>query len=217
MRKPPRARLCGLFGARPSRIALTQNSLHPLRAGRDYRAAGAFSAAGCIRLSAAENNARGLANVCEPWRTALRIMLSATYALCSATSARSRRGFYCRPVPLCEINRVIRKEIHSMHREIGSFAIASSAPPPPHPPAPLFLERERKNHENGITRFTERLTLATRRSRKAKLYVIAFFHGRAVITNVRDKYTVVGDYCSCVSKEGTEIYCKNHKVGMEKY
>jgi len=51
----------------------------------------------CIRLSAAENNARGLANVCESWRFASRIMLSITYALRSATSAKSRREFYCGP------------------------------------------------------------------------------------------------------------------------
>lgn len=54
----------------------------------------------CIRLSVAENNARCLANVCEPWRFAPRIMLSTTYALRSATSAKSRREFYCAAIPV---------------------------------------------------------------------------------------------------------------------
>lgn len=94
MRKPP-ASLYKLFGAGPSWIALTQNSLHSLHG--KLSCLGSIFRACCIRLSVVENNARGLANVCEPWRFASRIMLSTTYALRSATSAKSCRGFYCGP------------------------------------------------------------------------------------------------------------------------
>lgn len=57
-----------------------------------------------------------------------------------------------RPVPLCEINRVVRKEVHPMHREIGSPAIASCF-------MPLFLECEGRDREKGITRRMARLTV----------------------------------------------------------
>lgn len=116
MRKPPARVLYGLFGAKPSWIALAQNSLRSLgkgrkggrvaRGGRGGRGGGKERRCTfrirCIRLSVAENNARCLTNVCEPWRLASRIMLSTTYvyALRSATSGKSRREFYCSATPV---------------------------------------------------------------------------------------------------------------------
>lgn len=64
----------------------------------NHRAPGSARLPSCIRLSAAEKQCA------RPWQTyaslgdSLReIMLSAAYALRSATSAKSRREFYCGP------------------------------------------------------------------------------------------------------------------------
>jgi len=64
---------------------------------RNHRVLGAFSAPVVYDYRLVENNARDLANVREPWRFASRIMLSTTYALRSATSAKLCREFYCGP------------------------------------------------------------------------------------------------------------------------
>lgn len=45
------------------------------------------------------------------------------------------------PVPLCEINWVVLKEVHPMHREIGSSAIASCH---------CFSNARGKNREKGL-------------------------------------------------------------------
>lgn len=98
--KLPRRLRCGLPGATPSWIALTQKFFAP-PAGK-YRAR--LRLRGDARIVAVVYDYRprktmralALANVCaSSWRLALRIMLSTTYALRSATSAKSRREFYC--------------------------------------------------------------------------------------------------------------------------
>lgn len=128
MRKSPARVLYGLFGAKPSWIALAQNSLRSLDRGRKAsggrREGGRREGGGkerrctfrirCIRLSVAENNARCLAkHMREPWRLASRIMLSVRRTL-YALYARLPRGnrvasFIAPQPPLCEINRVVRK------------------------------------------------------------------------------------------------------------
>lgn len=79
-----------------------------------------------------------------------------------------------RAVPLCEINRAIRKEVHSMYREIGSFAIASYL-------TPLFLERESEK-----SRERERLSPSDAEVSKGQIVPLLHFSTRVVITDVRD-------------------------------
>lgn len=181
MRKPPARVLYGLFGAKPSWIALAQNSLRSLGRGRK----------GCgrrkgkkVHFSHPLYTIIGRGKQCAlPGKRmralAIRLANYVKHDVCTRY-ARLPRGnrvasFIASRPPLCEINWAVRKRGSLYMRARREISEVSS-------PATLshYFSNAKRNRKGGLPSCRmARLTVAISRPRvleKAKLYVIAFFY-----------------------------------------